>query len=483
MPPAGAKRSRPRKDDESSDHRPVSDILKRLRGKKSPGGNNQKDPLPSALELADLVSELHKLGLQPAGLGRFIASLHKLAVASGVDPKTLASFIGELDSLSDSGKISIDRTRREVQGLFEQRKNLLAEVSGLQNKKSALEVELEQQERKDVGYKDLQARYSELKGQLECIGVLPGDLSRLGSMITSAKEMGYDHSELAKLLDDLKAVRERKDSEQIEMERLLDSKKATQQRVLALDREIDEKAALLERTRDLEKFGLGAVDLSELSNVIRMIAKTRGIDESAAKRRFFEDLQSYYANDQELSGRIRTLEALLREKEEKFRMIETDLRNEKAVLENASELITSGLNEQWLLKLKQILDSYGTDLDVLAGELRERKGLSSRIEELTKTKRVLEEEEKILRQKVVAAEDQRLKTLSLINDIIVRGAKPGQVQERQEEASRLQGASEDFIDSAQKAIENIRSRLPANSPARLVLEHALLALKLEPKRK
>jgi len=118
--------------------------------------------------------------------------------------------------------------------------------------------------------------------------------------------------------------------------------------------------------------------------------------------------------------------------------------------------------------------------------LETRNALASSIEGLVKTKKALEEEERLLRQKVVAAEDQRIKTLSLINDLIIRTPRPSALQQKQPDTFRHIAApaeNPEFLVSAQKAIELIRAKLPPNSPARLVLEHALLALRLESSRK
>jgi hypothetical protein len=96
----------------------------------------------------------------------------------------------------------------------------------------------------------------------------------------------------------------------------------------------------------------------------------------------------------------------------------------------------------------------------------------------------LEDEERLLRQKVVAAEDQRIKTLSLINDLILHPPRPPattQPDVAKEIVSFID--DKDFSKSAQKAIELIREKLPPDSPARLVLDHALLALRLESSRK
>src|SRR5207247_10295200 len=109
-------------------------------------------------------------------------------------------------------------------------------------------------------------------------------------------------------------------------------------------------------------------------------------------------------------------------------MLEADYQNEKAILENAKQLISIGLNKQWLKKLQNLIDAYGIDLDSLAGELQQYQSLKSTIDELQRTKTTLEEEERLLRQKVVAYEDQRLRTLSLINQLIVRSSRTSPYQ-------------------------------------------------------
>jgi hypothetical protein len=142
------------------------------------------------------------------------------------------------------------------------------------------------------------------------------------------------------------------------------------------------------------------------------------------------------------------------------------------------------------------MDSYGIDIGMLESELKNRQGLKGSIDELALTKKALEEEERLLHQKVVAAEDQRLKTLSLINDLIVnpksisisKQKQPvheeqdievgtlGQLRDLIRAANGEAVDSSDFIVSARKAIDVINAKLPKGSPARLVLEHALLAL-------
>ncbi|MGH9992612.1 MAG: hypothetical protein ACREAZ_08220, partial [Nitrososphaera sp.] len=198
--------------------------------------------------------------------------------------------------------------------------------------------------------------------------------------------------------------------------------------------------------------------------------------------------------------RIRVLESLLQEKEERFKSLGADYQNEKAVLDNARKLISSGVDEQWLGKLRTIMDAYGTDTEMLASDFKNMQGLKTKIDELSRTKRALEEEERLLRQKVVAVEDQRLKTLSLINNMIVnpqRSLSPR--QQAAQDAMHQKGATveagglkelvraaigesvngTEFMNSAQRAVDIICSKLQKNSPARVVLEHALRALRYE----
>ncbi|MGI0037302.1 MAG: hypothetical protein ACRD99_02980 [Nitrososphaera sp.] len=469
-----------RRDDKSAG------ILGRLKSRKKKEQVDSDDLPAGGWTVNDLMNEMQMLGLEPSGLGRFIVSLHKLAVSSGVDPSLLAGIIRDLSLLSEGKHVSIDQLRGKIQRLADERKDLIKQVSDLQEKKGALEAELGEKKNEHREGKESLSEFLHLRTQLKANGIALDDLSRLSSMIASAKQAGYDSSSIISLLSDIKSAKEKKITAATELDQLLDSKRIAQQRALALEQEIAEKQKILDSADTLARLGFGTKELDDLGAAIRMISKTRNIDEVSAKDRLIADLQSYYANDQELRSRLRTLESLLREKEDKFTMLESDFQNEKAVLDNANKLISAGLDEKWLMKLRSIIDSYGIDIDALARELQTRKDLSTSIEGLVKTKKALEEEERLLRQKVVAAEDQRIKTLSLINDLIVNAPRAaGPQQKHLDDIKRVavSGDNSEFLISAQKAIEIIRAKLPSGSPAKLVLEHALLALRLEPTRK
>ena len=461
-------------------------IFGRLRSKKKPGQRYSEKLSADGWNVNDLMNEMQMLGLEPSGLGRFIVSLHKLAVSSGVDPSLLASIIKELSLLSEGKHLPIDQVRKKIQHLADEQKDLTKKVSELQEKKGVLEAVLSQKQNDQKEGKESLSEFLDQRKQLEEHGISLEDLSRLSTMVTSAKKMGYDSAAIVSLLSDFNSAQEKKISADAELEQILDSKRIAQQRALALEQEIAEKQKILTSADTLARLGFGATDLDDLSAAIRMISKTRNIDEVSAKARLVADLQSYYANDQALRTRLRIVESLLREKEDKFNLLESDFQNEKAVLDHTSKLISEGLDEKWLRKLRNIIDSYGTDIDSLAKELETRNALASSIEGLVKTKKALEEEERLLRQKVVAAEDQRIKTLSLINYLIIRTPRPSALQQKQPDTFRHIAApaeNPEFLVSAQKAIELIRAKLPPNSPARIVLEHALLALRLESTRK
>jgi DNA repair exonuclease SbcCD ATPase subunit len=442
--------------------------------------------VPEQWTVNDLLNEMQMLGLEPSGLGRFILSLHKLAVASGVEPSILASIIKDLSSLSEGKQISIGQVRAKIQQLAAEQKNLSQKVSELQAQKGALETELATRQNEMKTETKASEEFRQYRKQLEAEGISVNDFSLLASMIASARQAGYDAGSIVGILSDIKSKRLEIGTLETELEKLLDSKRNAHQRLSALEQEISEKQETLSAAANLEKLGFMYKDLEDLSASIRMISKTRNIDELSAKKHLVADLQSYYANDRELRARLGTLESLLREKEDKFNLLESDFQNERAVLDNANKLISSGLDEKWLSKLRTIIDSYGTDIDSLAKELQTRDNLNTSIADLRKTRKALEDEERLLRQKVVAAEDQRIKTLALINDMIIHPPKGPAVYEARTNVVKLITPSMDqknFLNSAQKTIELLRDKLPSDSPARLVLEHALLALRLESTRK
>ncbi len=448
--------------------------------------------------VSKLFEEMQRLGLEPAGLGKFIASLHKLAVASGVSPENLVLIIKEVNELSDGKQISVAQVRTRIQRLSEQRKLLQKEVDGLEKKKDSLAVELGLRELEHSTTRETLTEYERIRKELEQNALSFMDLSKLVMLIGEARKIGYDSASVVAALSDLEHKANERKKIETEIEKMLDTKRVAQERVLALEQEISEKQQALRSAQELGKLGFDFNDLNDISGAIRFISQTRNIEFSTAKRQLLSDMHSYYANDQELKKRIRVLESLLQEKEERFRSLEADYENEKAVLDHARKLISSGVDEQWLVKLRYIMDAYGTDTDLLANDLKNMQGLKSRINELMTTKRALEEEERLLRQKVVAVEDQRLKTLSLINKMIVnpeRSSSPQQHAVRDAAYPEAGGLKElvraavgesvdvtEFMNSAQRAIDVICSKLQKNSPARLVLEHALRALKFESKR-
>lgn len=495
------KKTRIPKQDPSSN--PMANIFNKLRNKKgektgpATSSTDTTSGKKVAFDVSDLVKEMQKLGLEPAGLGKFIASLHRLAVASGVSPENLASAIRDVGALSQDKHLSLAQARRYVQQLAEKQKALTIAIADLEKKKGSLEVEMGLKQLERSATRESLSEFEEVKQKLESHGLSLAEVSKLASLIESAKELGYDSVAITDSLANLKSQEVAKDELRGEIESLLATKKSAQDRLLALEKEISQNQQILKSADELKKLGFGFGDLEELSLAIRMIAQTRNLDESDARNQLLSDLQGYYANDQELKKRIRVLESLLEQKEEKFKMLEADYQNERAVLESTKKLISGGVDGEWLGKLRAIMDSYGIDIGMLESELKNRQGLKASIDELARTKKALEEEERLLHQKVVAAEDQRLKTLSLINDLIVnprsispqkqpvhagqgaRGGEPGPLRDLIRAANGEVVNNSDFIVSARKAIDIINAKLPKGSPARLVLEHALLALRHE----
>lgn len=442
-----------------------------------------------------LLQEMKRLGLDPSGLRKFTLSLHKLAVASGVSSARLTGIIKELDALCEGKKISLTQASDYIQQLSERQRMLLTATEDLENRKKSLEVQVSLKELEYSASKDTMSEFARIKQDLHKRDLSFTDLSKLIALITAAEQVGYASSVIIETLSNLKSKEEKKKEIDIEIESLLNSKRTLQDKLLGIEQEISDRQQTLKSAEELRKLGFDFKDLDALQSAIRMISQTRNIDITAAKTQLLSDLEQYYANDHELKKRIRIMESLLKEKEEKFNMLEADYQNEKAILDNAKQLISSGLNEQWLKKLQTLIDAYGIDLDSLAGELKQYQSLKSTIDELQRTKTTLEEEERLLRQKVVAYEDQRLRTLSLINQLIVRSSRTSPYQasapspmrqaERDELSELMRAANNEDIDvekfriSAQKAIDIICSKLPKNSPARLVLEHAKLAFKRE----
>jgi Leucine-rich repeat (LRR) protein len=364
----------------------MSNIFNKLRNKKSEKDSPAADSVDNvsgakaAFEVSELVKEMQRLGLEPAGLGKFISSLHRLAVVSGVSPENLASAIRDLGALSQDKHLSLAQARRYLQQLAEKQKALTIAIADLERKKGSLEVEmgLEQLDRSTT--RESLSEFEEVKQKLESNGLSIVEVSKLISLMESAKELGYDSAAIADSLANLKSQEVARSQLRDEIESLLETRKNAHDRLLALEKEVSQNQQILRSAEELKRLGFDFSDLEELGSTIRMIAQTRNLDKSDARNQLLSDLQGYYANDQELKKRIRVLESLLEQKEEKFRMLESDYQNERAVLESTRKLISGGVDGEWLGKLRAIMDSYGIDIGMLETELKNREGLKSSID-------------------------------------------------------------------------------------------------------
>jgi hypothetical protein len=445
------------------------------------------------LDATKALEELRRLGLEPASLKEFTISLHKLAVASGVSPNVLASVIKEVSDLCEGKKISLIQARKQIEQLRLHNDAILKEAEDVKKKKQSLEVDLRLKELEYSASIQTLSEYARIKKELAEHGLSFADISKLVTLINNAAEQaGPDSSVIVETLADLKSKQDKRKEIETEIENLINTKRTLQDRLLTLEQEISTRQQILNSADEVKKLGFDFKELDKLKTAIKMIAQTRNIDVASAKDHLLSDLEGYYADDHELRKRIRILESLLQEKEDKFKMLEEDYQNEKVILDNVKKLISDGFDRQWIEKLQMLIDAYGANLDLLSEELKQHQGLKASINELQQKKRTLEEEERLIRQKVVAVEDQRIRTLSLIKDMMMlkSSASIQTHQPKEGELSELIRAAQgdDIIDegkfkmSARKAIDIICSRLPKNSPARVVLEHARLALQFEDER-
>jgi len=460
------------------------------------------------LDVTKALEEMRALGLELGGLKEFTTFLHKLAVVSGVAPGVLTSIIKEVDTLCEGKRISIAQAQKHIQELGNRKNALVKEFEDLEKKKQSLQLDLSLKELEYSTSTQTLAEYLSTKKQLEQHKISFNDISKLITMINNAAKQNYDSSSIVQTLAKMQSEHNNLEAIETEIESLLDSKRTLQEKLLTLEQEIANRQKLIASAEQLSKLGFDFQELDKLHSAIRMIAETRNIELASARNQLLSDLEGYYANEHELRKRIRILESLLQEKEEKFKMLEGDYQNEKAILDNAKKLISDGFDRQWIEKLQVVIDAYGIDLDLLSEELKQKQGLKSSIDDLERMKMALEEEERLMRQKVVAVEDQRIKTLSLIQEMIKGKTESSRVsatsssmqtQPRSDDSEitmiagdlgELIRASQGndinegkFKVSAKKAIDIICSRLEKNSPVRVVLEHALSALRYEEERK
>lgn len=478
----------------------------------SPSTNysNLSPPADETENAIKLVKELERLNLQPIALERFIKYFHKFAVASGVSPENLVILIRKIVELSEGtdkgfihdseAKISIADLHSIIQDLGKKQEHLLDEVEKLELKKDSLEVEIRLKELDYSTIKESVAEFNKMKDELSRYDLsIEQDLSKLVELVRICKEkLGHDFSSISHLLSDLQSIHEKKAMNELETAALLDSKKELEDNLEITKRAILENRQIIFSVNELKKIGLDVKELENLHASIKRISENEKVDMSSASQILLSDLEAYNRNSGELKNNLRVLESLLERKSMQFASLELDYGREKDLLDKIKRIKSSnGFSEEWIEKIKEILDSYEMDLDSFIQGIKQQKTLKNNIDSLQNQKQELQQEQLSLQHKLIASEEQRLKLeneLATLRLKLDSARNLAQIISSEKSAENHIDALADLLDAAsngdnidaekfrsvvQQTIGSICKMMSPRSTTKIALEHALLAIKYE----
>jgi hypothetical protein len=389
--------------------------------------------------------------------------------------------------------ISIYQAPAHVENLLSLKSQLLGELESLQRKKDAAEHVLREEADHDAN----NAAFSEfvvLKEKLSKQHLSLNDVSSLVTMISNARNYGFDPARIIELTSNLEALEQEKNRMHSEVKKMRDSENALKVNLLSIEQRLSKKQMLVGLLEKLNEFGFDLQDLESIHALVTRIAHVQGTDLAAAKDKFLKDMERHYDSNGD-GKRLRDVEALLQIKEEELNNLRKKYQEKSVRIEMLDRLGSKGVSEV-----------FKVDLEWLAEDLEKYGSLRNGVNELTEINSQLQAEELTLRHKLVALEDQRQLLFSLTSDALKKSPSRSPVRivpdsqggkevdslssppsnekstELETLGRALHGENVDFDDlkvSLNLAIDIFCSKLEKPSLARSILEHAKLALKHE----
>jgi len=446
------------------------------------------------VDAAKVLRTLQKQGIELAKFDSFLGDIAEVWKASGFSSEGFQDMIKQIHQLSKNEAISISQLPDYVQKLQDSRKNLEAEISEMERKKQILESTSKEIETEFSQKKVALDEFSQIKERLMQFGLSVDNVRELAEIVNNAQKLGYDSSMIIRILSNIESAEKEKDVLDLENKKRLELQEQLRAKLLSIEQMIEANKETIDLLEKLDKLGFGEEDFKELSSLIEAIAANESIENSAAKNNLIEYFKVYNNDKQQIQQEIDNLNAELDRKQLELGALESTYLQNKNIADIIERLQSRGFNETILAKLGVIVDLHGIELDSLTQDLQTYGSLRRSIRELTRSKVVLEEEERLLRHKLVATEDQRQRLLTIINETLRSSASKSTnststtiVYDKEVgdlkhliRASKGEDVSLDELKvSTEKAIDIVCEKLASRSITKAFLQHAKRALEYE----
>lgn len=322
---------------------------------------------------------LQRLGVNEENFGQFVSEIYNKCREQDLDSDEIVHNLKEMVKLCQSMPFS--KITDHIQQKKSEETQLVKDVLELGDEKYFLQEAVNKQKAQlaDLG------PFSELKIELERVGVPVEDIPKVAKVIQGLWKLGYNTERVITLISNL-------DSLSAQRATLENQLKFLEFRLAQLEGQCqfwegraaaDQQMALI--CEELEEAGFGISRLRLLRDKIKEIATEHKIPENVAAENLFRDVEENY--DRKLG-----YQSQIRKGIEELNSLTLVLSFKREVAKVLGKLTSMGYREQDILKLAAILEIYSIDVESFATDLRKYGPLKEVVEQLNLKVKELESE-------------------------------------------------------------------------------------------
>lgn len=379
---------------------------------------------PEVKPASDIIIILRKFGLSSDTVESFLSDVVSFAFTRGYDPKQLLSHCLRLAELEhDHG--AIEMTLEQHQTIGKQVADLRTELRTMRREEQRVGKTLSSLlARHELTETELE-RFSKIRKELISLGLSINRLEQLRTLLLALKKSNFKPDAVVSKLRRVKSLEEEIASlasiKHDTLNLLKDLKRENQE----ISKAFQKKKPILDEVKNLEDMGLSASVVENLRNYIVKVSTAHRISRQAAMQTFTKNLQKHYDPFLGLEPIVVQLQGtrskilndikVLKEKEtverkklvSRLKELESSYGKKKGILNAYAELKSRGVDNNFIIRLKQLIVETKIDARLLEGELSNLAKLSKQEREILTNLDQLSSREKALLESVQALKEER----------------------------------------------------------------------------
>ena len=355
-----------------------------------------------------LASIMKDLGVDEDSFRAFISEIYNHCKNIGMQPEYIAYNTKQILDLA--GSIPLSQIPDYIQEKTNEKRKLEENITRLGNEELEAKASLHQALSENKVYLAELGQFSDLKVELNKLGISVQDVQHVARIIQGVRQLGYSVDNIVRVVSKLEAS----SAIQAELEKrirdLTVNERDLQEECDRLERLASIHRQKLSESEQLRNMGFGLRELKLLSSTIREVSAENKISDELAVQKFFGDIEKNYDNKLgyesklvRLKSEIEGLKSGIDKQNKELSAVQNVLASKNMVARALDELTMSGFDVAQILNLAWALQSNISNKESIEADLKKYGTLKQQIEGLNHEVRELEN-----RKKSMKAERSRL---------------------------------------------------------------------------